>query len=129
MTTRCVLYTVALLVLRATSTKAFACTRPTYTTGYDTIAEAELDTAVGFAVTAACAPGYAGAAAAAACMGEGPYKLSGCNVALALGGGHTCTMDDGSTKCWGKGGSGQLGYGDQADRGDAANEHVIVPVS
>jgi hypothetical protein len=44
-------------------------------------------------------------------------------VALAGGYYHSCAiLDDGATKCWGRGVDGQLGYGDASDRGDGANE-------
>ncbi len=42
---------------------------------------------------------------------------------LAAGISHTCAiLDNDSLKCWGHNGSGQLGLGDTAHRGDSANE-------
>ena len=42
---------------------------------------------------------------------------------VALGGEHTCALlDDGSVKCWGHNDQGQLGLGDEIDRGDDAGE-------
>ncbi len=42
---------------------------------------------------------------------------------LAGEGGHTCALLDNATvKCWGYNGTGQLGLGDTADRGDSAGE-------
>jgi len=44
-------------------------------------------------------------------------------VAITAGFGHSCALlNDGSVKCWGDNGYGQLGLGDTADRGDQSNE-------
>jgi len=44
-------------------------------------------------------------------------------VAISAGDIHTCALlDDASVKCWGYNGFGGLGLGDNADRGDGANE-------
>ena len=43
------------------------CTEPADTTGYATVTNTQLSVATGFAVTAECAAGYEGTAAAAAC--------------------------------------------------------------
>jgi len=44
-------------------------------------------------------------------------------VQLSGGAGHTCaTLDDGSAKCWGSNGIGQLGLGDKQSRGVGPNE-------
>ena len=42
---------------------------------------------------------------------------------IATGGFHNCViLDNGTSKCWGRNGSGQLGTGDTASRGDGSNE-------
>jgi alpha-tubulin suppressor-like RCC1 family protein len=44
-------------------------------------------------------------------------------VAVVAGGSHTCAvLDDGSTRCWGWGGEGRLGLGDELARGDEPGE-------
>ena len=44
-------------------------------------------------------------------------------VQIAAGNSHTCAvLDDASVKCWGAGGSGRLGYGDNRNRGDDSGE-------
>ena len=44
-------------------------------------------------------------------------------VQISTGGYHTCALlDDSTIKCWGAGGRGQLGYGNDEDRGDRANQ-------
>jgi alpha-tubulin suppressor-like RCC1 family protein len=44
-------------------------------------------------------------------------------VDVGLGEQHACArLDNGTVKCWGFNASGKLGYGDVADRGDAAGE-------
>jgi alpha-tubulin suppressor-like RCC1 family protein len=52
-------------------------------------------------------------------------------VALAVGDLHGCVLlDDGSVKCWGYNGAGQLGLGDSQSRGDAPGElgDSLLPV-
>ena len=56
------------------------CTTPPDTTGYDALVETRLDTAIGFSVSARCAPGYEGAAVVEPCSTDGvPYTLDGCD--------------------------------------------------
>jgi alpha-tubulin suppressor-like RCC1 family protein len=60
-------------------------------------------------------------------MGDGlpAVNLGTGRTALTLGVGmsHVCALLDNATvKCWGYGAQGKLGYGDQNDRGDQANE-------
>ena len=44
-------------------------------------------------------------------------------TAIAAGGSHSCAiLDNAAVKCWGRNDRGQLGLGDQASRGDGANE-------
>jgi hypothetical protein len=54
------------------------CTRPSDTTGYDSVIDNELNTATGFNVTVECAANYEGTASVAACTASGDYSLSGC---------------------------------------------------
>jgi len=64
--------------------------------------------------------------------GDGPNQM-GANLptvnlgagrtakAISSGGDHTCViLDNDQVKCWGRNGSGQLGYGDNVDRGTTA---------
>jgi alpha-tubulin suppressor-like RCC1 family protein len=49
----------------------------------------------------------------------GPVNVGGFVVQLAGGLGHTCALlDNGSVRCWGRGGSGRLGYGNENAIGD-----------
>ncbi len=69
-----------------------------------------------------------------AARGDGPNELGNALPPVSLGTGrsataittgdqHTCArLDDGTLKCWGDNVSGQLGLGDQADRGDQPGE-------
>lgn len=63
-------------------------------------------------------PGEMGANLPAVDLGTGRTAVS-----ISAGGQHTCAvLDNGSLKCWGINGSGQLGLGDNADRGDESGE-------
>ena len=60
-------------------------------------------------------------------MGDSlPFVALGGDVADVVGGGkHSCasfTTSSSALKCWGENSSGQLGYEDSTDRGDASNE-------
>lgn len=53
-------------------------------------------------------------------------------IQLSAGWGHTCAaLSDGSVKCWGLAGHGQLGYGNTSRVGDGDNERLplVPPVS
>ena len=57
-------------------------------------------------------------------LGEGRYA-----VALALGGYHSCALlDDGTVRCWGSNGRGELGYFNTVPIGDAATPDQAGPV-
>ena len=44
-------------------------------------------------------------------------------VQVSVGDDHSCALlDDGTIKCWGRGDTGQLGYGSRANKGDDPNE-------
>ena len=50
-------------------------------------------------------------------------------VAISAGGSHTCAiLDDGGLLCWGYGGNGRLGYGNQIDVGDRQSPGSVGPV-
>lgn len=71
-------------------------------------------------------PGEMGEALPAVDLGSGRLAR-----AISAGHDHTCALlDDWSIKCWGANGEGQLGQGDTADRGDAANEmgDALTPI-
>eukprot|EP01043_Picozoa_sp_COSAG02_P062239 COSAG02_NODE_8538_length_2532_cov_8.259762_1_plen_220_part_01 len=60
------------------SCSAIECTQPASIVGY-TVGEAQLDVSLGFAVTATCDSGFAGASPqAVACSTAGDYVLTGC---------------------------------------------------
>lgn len=62
-------------------------------------------------------------AGAAARSGQGAPETGPVAVEVVAGWTHTCALlDDGTVKCWGFNGYGQLGYGDTNDRGDANGE-------
>ena len=63
-----------------------------------------------------------GSIAPTTCEGE-VCSVGECTFSLSPGDYHTCmVLDDGSVKCWGTNGYGQLGYGDTRNRGDDQNE-------
>jgi hypothetical protein len=63
-------------------------------------------------------PGEMGASLPAVDLGPGKTALQ-----ITAGQDHTCVgLDDGSVKCWGRNGNGQLGLGDVQQRGDGPGE-------
>ena len=59
----------------------------------------------------------------------GDVDLGGVAIQVAAGNAHTCALlDDGSVKCWGWGGRGQLGYGNMNDIGDDELPSSVGPV-
>ena len=61
----------------------------------------------------------------------GPVDLGPGRTAKAItaGNGHTCALlDNGSVRCWGFGGNGRLGYGDQRTIGDSETPGSVGPV-
>jgi len=60
----------------------------------------------------------------------GPVNLGGHTAkAISAGGAHTCAiLEDGSVRCWGRGASGRLGYGNQENIGDNETPGSVGPV-
>ncbi len=61
----------------------------------------------------------------------GPVDLGAGRTAVAIsaGGAHTCAiLDDGSVRCWGYGGDGELGYGNTTSVGDSQTPGSMGPV-
>ena len=51
-------------------------------------------------------------------------------VEIAAGEAHTCALlDDGAVRCWGKGASGQLGYGNTENLGDNEAVNSVSPIN
>ena len=48
-------------------------------------------------------------------------------TAISLGSFHTCMLDNGSVKCWGRNNYGQLGIDNTTDMGDGAGEMALIP--
>ncbi len=64
--------------------------------------------------------------------GFGPVNLGAGRTAKAISAGdfHTCALlDDGSVRCWGFGGDGRLGYGNENDVGDNESPGSVGPVN
>ncbi len=61
----------------------------------------------------------------------GPIDLGGHTAkAISAGGFHTCAvLDDGSVRCWGDGGDGQLGYGNTNSIGASQTPGSVGPVN
>ena len=58
-----------------------------------------------------------------------PINLGGRATALASGNFHSCAiLEDGSVRCWGRGGVGELGYGNTNDIGDDETPASAGPV-
>ena len=63
--------------------------------------------------------GYGGTGNVLSPAGLPPVPLGGPARAITAGASHTCAiLGDGTVRCWGNGGSGRLGYGNQASIGD-----------
>ena len=73
---------------------------------------------LGDTTTRGDAPGEMGAGLPTVDLGTGRTA-----IAVAAGSFHACALlDDGSVKCWGQNGSGRLGIGDTASRGDGPGD-------
>lgn len=60
----------------------------------------------------------------------GPVALGGSATAISAGQSHTCaTLSDGTSRCWGSGASGRLGYGNTFAIGDNENPSLAGAVS
>jgi alpha-tubulin suppressor-like RCC1 family protein len=58
----------------------------------------------------------------------GPVDVGGPVTAISAGGAHTCAvLQDASVRCWGFGGDGRLGYGDQRTIGDDETPQSVGP--
>jgi len=59
----------------------------------------------------------------------GPVQLGGTAVAITAGNFHTCALlADGTVRCWGFGGDGELGYGNRFNVGDDEVPAIVGPV-
>ncbi|MGB7587662.1 MAG: hypothetical protein WBM00_03025, partial [Solirubrobacterales bacterium] len=76
--------------------------------------------------------GYPGTPMATSPNSVGPVDLGAGRTAvkIATGSDHTCAiLDNGSVRCWGSGGSGQLGYGNTNAIGDNETPGSVGPVN
>jgi uncharacterized repeat protein (TIGR01451 family) len=73
--------------------------------------------------------GYGGTGNVLSPAGLPPVPLGRPARAITAGASHTCAiLDDGTVRCWGNGGSGRLGYGNQASIGDDEAAGAAGPV-
>lgn len=64
-------------------------------------------------------PGVAEVVDSDALAGLPEIELGGDTIQVSVGKSHSCALlDEGSVRCWGRGGDGQLGYGDELNIGD-----------